>query len=178
MIEKAEGLAIHGLERETSPERAELQKVFYYKDTSCNDEINEGFIDLQDELGSNSSVGFWLDAAEEGIGASLRLVQVLRRSEDGQSFECGVVEAIGLNEDGEPEYGIPKLLDDIPAELVEAHLLGKPLFIRAQNNLFGDMTVAKVGVYRRYEGHYDQGHWGENPIEKIITAQQIVRTTK
>jgi hypothetical protein len=181
MIEKAEGLAVHGLERETLSERAGLEEILYYKDSSRNDEIGKGFIDLRDDLGpgSNSDVGFWLDAVDEGIGESHRGVYLLHRRKDGRSFLCGFVQTTGLNEDGEPEYGVPELSDDLPADLVEAHLLREPLEVGAPSDLFGGMKVTKVGIKsRRPIGKYKHGHWGENPIEKIIMAQQIAHATK
>lgn len=181
MMEKTEGLAVRDVERQTSPEREGLQEVLYYKDTSTNYEISEGFIDLQPDLGrgGNSDVGFWLDAADEGVGLSHRGVYVLHRNEDGQSFSCGFVETTGLNDDGIPEYAKPELFDDLPAELVEAHLLCEPLQIGEPSDLLGGMTVAKVGIKSKSAfGTYERGRWGENPIEKIIVAKKIIPSTK
>lgn len=181
MIEKTEGLAVHGVERETSLERVTLKEVVYFSDCSRNDEVDEGLIDLRAELApeSDSAVGFWLDAAEEGVGAKLVGVHLLRRSEDGRSFTCGSVEAIGLNDNGEPEYGTPELFDELPAEFVEAHLLRGPLEVGAPSTFFGGMTIAKVGILREHvTADYTRGRWGENPILKIITVPKIVPSTQ
>lgn len=182
MVERGrQGLVVHDFEHNTSPERVKPQEVGYIYDGTCNSEVEAGLVDLQADLapGSRSDVGFWLEQPKEGSEARHEGVYLLRRSEDGLSFEGGYIAATGESKEGEPEYAsAPELFEDLPAEFVEDQLLSGPLEVGAKSTFFDGMIVAKIGVGGRMASNYDRARWGENPMWKIVYARQRARYTK